>query len=455
MLTTSSAFSALLLSGFPGFAQLGLLIAIGMICIFLLASVILPIFFSRRAPARRPRDWFDATLASVTRWMTPKGKWNEVVGVGLTGASLLIVLWPPAGLRLTTEFGRYEPPVEGFRVRDRLADSLGSIRDPWIIAVDAETLEETLRRNDLLFERLRPVAPTFLRGATVSSARYFVASAQTRAKNQEALAAIDPEATGATFRRELEEAGFAPDWAREQERKLSDMLVSVRDADPAEDPFAAHPDYRSLFEPYLRRTPGGYQATTLLFTRDAWEEPGDEVPLEVAIERVPAARMGGTGPLRRSLHPLFMRASIWLLLGVLVAMSLVLRVGYGTWSSMAAVSLPLWAGLSMTAAVFKLAEIPLGFGNLCVFPLVVGICLDSSLYLASSSSHRGDRRLALLEAGRPIVVSALANSFCFGTLLLSSHPGLRELGGTTLIGVVICCTASLFFFPGPLPRPEP
>jgi predicted RND superfamily exporter protein len=122
---------------------------------------------------------------------------------------------------------------------------------------------------------------------------------------------------------------------------------------------------------------------------------------------------------------------------------------------MAAVSLPLWAGLSICAAVFKLSGVGLGLGNLCVFPLVVGICLDSTLYLAASSSHRGDRRKALLEAGRPITVSAISNAFCFGTLVFSSHPGLQELGSSTLIGVVICCATSLCLFPGPLTRPRP
>jgi predicted RND superfamily exporter protein len=83
--------------------------------------------------------------------------------------------------------------------------------------------------------------------------------------------------------------------------------------------------------------------------------------------------------------------------------------------------------------------------NIFVTTLILGIGSDYGVHFVhrylEDDGHHMDR--VIQEVGSPIAIAALTTVAGFGSMALSSYPGLRSMGYVCLLGSVYCMVATL------------
>jgi len=103
----------------------------------------------------------------------------------------------------------------------------------------------------------------------------------------------------------------------------------------------------------------------------------------------------------------------------------------------------------MALGVLGLAGIPLNPANMIALPLVLGVGVDNGVHILHDYlAPKAEGRFALSRAiGRGVLIKALTTMIGFGSLMISSQPGLAGLGLCLTLGVACCMIAALFLLP--------
>jgi hopanoid biosynthesis associated RND transporter like protein HpnN len=105
------------------------------------------------------------------------------------------------------------------------------------------------------------------------------------------------------------------------------------------------------------------------------------------------------------------------------------------------------AGL-MTAAVTVLIGTPFNFANLIVLPLLFGLGVAGSIYLVLRGRINGGAAGALATSTpRAVLYSALTTIASFGSLALSTHPGMASMGVLLTVSIACSLFSTLVFLP--------
>jgi predicted RND superfamily exporter protein len=83
--------------------------------------------------------------------------------------------------------------------------------------------------------------------------------------------------------------------------------------------------------------------------------------------------------------------------------------------------------------------------NIFVTTLILGIGSDYGIYFVHRYLENDGRDMprVIQETGVPIVIAALTTVAGFGSMSMSSYPGLRSMGYVSLLGTVYCMLATL------------
>src|SRR5262249_16306465 len=95
---------------------------------------------------------------------------------------------------------------------------------------------------------------------------------------------------------------------------------------------------------------------------------------------------------------------------------------------------------------------PLNYANIIALPLLLGIGVAFKIYYMMAW-RAGQTGLLQSSLTRAVIFSAMTTATAFGSLWLSSHPGLSSRG--KLLGVSLLCTmaAAVLFQPILMGRP--
>jgi predicted RND superfamily exporter protein len=84
-------------------------------------------------------------------------------------------------------------------------------------------------------------------------------------------------------------------------------------------------------------------------------------------------------------------------------------------------------------------DAPFNFANIIVFPLLLGLGVDSSIhYVMRLREGAYQKTIEATSTPRAVLISALTTIGSFGTLWVSPHLGLSSMG--ELLTVSIACT---------------
>jgi len=424
VLTTACGALALLLSGFTGLIELGLLTVVGILVAgavtWWIVADWVPADLGRALPPVRRAQRLQVPLAPAVR-------------VGIVAALLAAVALADRGRALfDDDLAHLNPLPAEAAARDRdLREALGAPDVRALVIVRGESDEAVLEHAEALRPALAAaVAANELEGFDLVSD--YLPSGREQARRRAALpsaavlrANLDAAREGLPFRPDA----FAP-FVREVE--------AARDAPP-------------LTARDLAGTALGARMTSLI-GRDA-DGPYAVVPLRGVREaRAVATRVSALGDPHIAWFDL--RADSAAMLGAyrrqtllstalgVTVIGVVLAIGLRDPLRALAVLAPVVAAALLAAGFLVLGGIALTLFHLVALLLVVGIGVNYALFAERARHHRDETPRTV----RTLLVVSATTLCAFATLAASSIPVLRALGLTVCIGVIACLAVVAFMW---------
>ncbi len=111
---------------------------------------------------------------------------------------------------------------------------------------------------------------------------------------------------------------------------------------------------------------------------------------------------------------------------------------------------PLIGGILWMLLIMYLFDIKLGFFNMIILPILLGIAVDNGIHFVHRYLENPTRRnlLSVVKyTGGAIIMCTATNIAGFVGLLFCEHQGLRSIGVLAVIGLLTCLLASFIFLP--------
>jgi predicted exporter len=427
LLTSVVGFAALVFSGFPGLAQLGVFSLAGLIAAALATRYVLPVLAPDGASGKGLRRYLAQAAGAIVQAL-PRWRW-PLVALGVAALGLVVWqgghLWradlaamspvPPAALALDAELRADIGASDG----RTLVVAQGADEQSLLRAAEdaAARLEALVGRGDLAgFETVTRLLPS--------------------AATQQARRASLPDATALRTRLTEATAG-GPLPAARLEAFVADVQAAraqapIQRADLQAGPLAAVVN-ALMFE----RPGGGWSALIALHAGARF----DEARLRAALAEVPEVQVIDIKQALDGLYSRYLReAFAQVLLGALAVLAL-LGLWLRSWRRLLAVSEPLVFAVLLTLGGLALAGAALGILHLVGLLLVVAVGSNYALFFdqLQESGHADEDTLAsLLFANLTTVVS-------FTLIAVSDIPALSSIGRVVAPGALLALLLSAAF----------
>jgi hypothetical protein len=243
---------------------------------------------------------------------------------------------------------------------------------------------------------------------------------------------------------ELERQNLSP-------RAFAPGLEALRAFGRGEDPGApGRENWPSGLGELIREEPGGkvYAALHLRLPKGLWP---DGPPPELA-ERLrtvaPGAAMASAIRIGAELKTLAAEDFRNLSLLALLVVGIVVMISFRGQVKPSLVSLlPVLLGACWSLGLCGALGQPLDLLSLTVLPTLLGIGIDNGLHVIHGARSSGSVAEAARQAGVAMFLNSGATVFSFGSLMLSSIPGLRIGGVLISAGVIACFFATVLVLP--------
>lgn len=420
VLTSMVGFAALLLSGFPGLAQLGLYSVCGLAAAALFTRGVLPHLLPEGFHVRD----LGALGARLAGWIAAAARWGWLVPAlaAVAAASLVAqrdVLWAKDLSSLST-LSDEDQAYDG-----RLRADLGAPDARYLVVIEGRGEQDTLQAAERAAAALRPLVATGAIAGFDSPSRYLPSLA-----TQEARAASLPEPRELRRRLRIALRGM-PLRAERLEGFVADVAklhagARLRRADLEGTGLGA------ALDTMLLKRARGWQALLPL------RAPGSGAGA-VDVAQVRAALAGSGAVLldlkaeANALYAGYLREAIALSTAGVAAVLLLLMVALRSATRVWRVAAPLGAAVLVTAAGLAAAGQMLTLLHLVGFLLVVAVGSNYALFFDRAAAEGAPQ-------ARVLASLALANATTvigFGVLATSSVPVLRTMGATVALGALL------------------
>jgi predicted RND superfamily exporter protein len=445
-LTTASGFVVLGFAHFRPLREVGLVVGLGIVMMVIGSLTIgASLWYSPAGRERSPAIWrfLERSIHWLVGFAQRRPRPVLIVTVLLTAGGL----WGLTGLGLSGDLAALRPtnhPI--FKAEELLAKRFGVGLDTSTVVIEGADLEQLLERageaKTLLAEatggRASITSPTdWLIAAPRAEERLRRLAELPFAKAAEVLAA-------ALERHNLSPKAFAPG------------LDALRAFGRGEDPGApTREDWPSGLGELIRQEPGGageqgkvYAALQLRLPDDLWPEgPPDELAARLR-EKAPGAAMASAIRIGAELKRLAAEDLRNLSLLALLVVATVVMVSFRGQVAPSALSLaPVLLGACWSLGLCGALGQPLDLLSLTVVPTLLGIGIDNGLHVIHGARSSGNVAEAAKQAGVAMFLNSGATVFSFGSLILSSIPGLRIGGILISAGVIACFFATVLVLP--------
>lgn len=111
------------------------------------------------------------------------------------------------------------------------------------------------------------------------------------------------------------------------------------------------------------------------------------------------------------------------------------------------VMIPLILSMIWLPGIMGILNLPVDFFNVIIFPIIVGIGIDSSVHIYNRSIEEGDMMKSVMLTGEAVTLSSLTTLIGFGALAVARSAGVRSIGYVAIIGVFTAYVAAIFIMP--------
>jgi uncharacterized protein len=452
-ITSAGTFFAMCVTEYKGLWDFGFLVGMGILLCLVAILFLLPAMIAWNEGRRRKRDVTEKLylhsfgIQRLMTWST-RHPWAVIVG------SAVVTVFA-SFLALRVEFSDSvqdlrSPSNRGIQVQEEIAKKFGASFNPMMVICRGKDAREVLQKNFQVSRKL----DRFVASGTLQGYESILTYLPPRKDQEEVIRALQEGADGAfdvrriesTFRSALRECGFRPGFYNEYLKTLPATLgperpVSLQDLKEAGlDRFVSR---------YMKLTPGDVRSVTYLFPAAtlskrqipeglvrAIDDPGHGV--EITGVNVASAEM------RR-----IFRRDAWhaVLLGIVLVAVLLWMDFRSLWLTLLA-NIQLLSGVIWMLAGMQILGIKMNFVNAFVTTMILGVGIDYGIHIIHRISQEGlDNPDGLLETGKAVVMAAMTNVAGFGTVGLSSYPGLSSMGMVCVIGSITCLITALTTLP--------
>lgn len=437
VLTSICGFAALVFSGFPGLAQLGVFSVAGLVAAALTTRYVLTALMPEGAAGQGLRRWLGAVAAravSLLQRLRP-----VVWALGLAAAAGLLLVW---GSLWQGDLASLSPvPLGAQRLDAALRDDLGASDARTMVVASGPTEQAALQAAEAAGARLDALVDQGQLAGYDTPAR-LLPSLAVQARRQASLPDAD------TLRAHLAEATQGgPLKAARLEPFIADVQAA-RTLPPVTRATLAGTALQPAVDALLFQRAGGGWSALLPLQPGASAIDADRV--RAALGTLPHGLDVQVIDIKQQLDALYARylhqALVQSLLGALAVVAVIawqLRSG----RRVLAVSLPLALAVLFTMAALALAGVHLGILHLVGLLLVVAVGSNYGLFFDRWAVHGEpdpDTLASLLLANLTAVVA-------FGLLAFSQLPALSAIGRVVAPGALLALWLSAVFSrPAPL-----
>ncbi|MEO8185875.1 MAG: MMPL family transporter [Burkholderiaceae bacterium] len=430
VLTSSAGFVAMMLSGFAGLMQLGLMSIVGIVVAALVARICLPDVLKPLAASRLARFAPLARLSmTAPRWRIP------LAVIGVAAALLLIT----RGDRLwNDQLAAISPLARGsgeLDARLRSDTGLGDLR--FVVAIEGATLDEAMTRAEALHDRLRNLQS---RGSIVGfdSPAALLPSAATQHARRAAL----PDTS--TLRERLTQALAHSALRAEAFEPFIDEVQRARQLTITPGYYAGTALGQRLEAQVIDRKQGTTSDVVALVTLTG---VGDAGAVAAAVKNVEGVSLIDLASVQALVADYRARAA-WAALAGGLLIVLILAVQLRNLSATARIAASVAVSLVFTAAALILIEGGLTLFHLVALLLAAGIGTDYALFISMPRDDRHDDPATdALPVTLSVTLAAGTTTIAFATLAMSSTPVLHMIGITVAIGATVALVVSMALAP--------
>jgi predicted exporter len=436
LLTSVCGFAALVFSGFPGLAQLGVFSVAGLVAAALATRYVLPVLMPEGASGRGLRrqmgDFAGWAVAVLPRWRWP---------LLALGAAAAVLLWQREGL-WQAELSSLSPVSKQALDLDaslRADLSAGDART--LVVVQAADLQKTLALAETTAARLEPLVERGALGGVDSVTRW-LPSLALQAQRRAAL----PEA--AALQTALQQATQGGPLKAERLRPFVEEVQKARALPPITPESLRGTALAPLIDALLLRRPDG-SAAALLPLQPAGDRL-DAAAVQQALQGLDGVQTLEIGAELTRLYARYLReAQVQALLGAAAVVAL-MAFSLRSWRRLLSVCQPLLLAVVLTMGGLAALGVPLGILHLVGLLLVVAVGSNYALFfdlLRQQGAPDNETLASLLLANVVIVMS-------FGLIALSGIPALAAIGRVVAPGALLALLLSAAFAPVPKPGAE-
>ncbi len=430
--TTACAFFLLTRSNLPGLAQLGLLVALG---ILIAATTVLYGFLPAvvRTPARPVPAPVTPTLPTKIAIAT---------SATLLLGSLLTTFMRPPTLETQVDklqFANNAAQATHDHIQQRLA---AAASEQWLIfaAPDAQqiahALDRTQRQLDDAFPAINANLPTAL----------WPNPAHQKA-NRQSLADLAKRLT--EFQLAAVDAGFNADSLLLTAEVMHRWQSYADAAAPtASHPlWPAHPANQWLFSQFASHTDENWFAMAQLSSATALDK-ATQSSLVKQLQQVPGVAVAGWALLADELTATMIQDALNVLLPMLVVLLCLLALAFRHWLDVVLSLFCFLLGGLILSACMALLGWSWNIMNLTALPLLLGAGVDYSIHIQLAlKRERGNLSRVFQSVGRAILLCAGSTAVAFASLGLGTNAGIASLGKVTALGIVILAACAVFLLP--------
>ncbi len=457
--TSATGFLTLGIASFTGFRELGVITGLGLLFCLTSTLFVLPslLIWSDR---RRKSSWQVRSVAGFGL--------ERVFGIGLrfpravvTGGILTLLCFAVLSFSASFDDDMRSLRPRGsshFIAQKEVESILGGAGASVLVTMEGRDvpalLDRAVRLNEAL-ERLREDG----RIAHFRSILSYLPAPATQRQAAEYLEthsrALDLNRIEATFRRALQENGFA--FLPEYEPYLQWLGTLLRPTASLDFSSFERAGLEAMLDRFLVRKGDLVKLlTTVHPAKGLWTGP-DLDGLRQELAGATAASGLEAGEWRLGGFPVLsyeLKRHVWndltrtvflacAAVGIFVGLSL------GGFIPALLASTPVAAGLVTMLGGMTLLGMQLNFANFIVLPVMIGICVNDGVLIMNTRMVEPGAELSLVlgKISRAVLLTSLTTLMGFGSLVFSHYPGLRSIGWLSGLGILAELSASLLLLP--------
>jgi hypothetical protein len=452
-ITSAGTFYAMCITEYKGLRDFGFLVGTGILICLVAILFLLPAMIAWNEGRQRKRDITERLYLhsfGIQRMMTwsTRHPWSVIAGSA--------VLTVGAGyLALHVEFSDSvqelrSPSNQGIRMQEKISGKFGAAFNPMMVICRGKDVETVLSKNYEANHKLN----RFVADGTLVGYESILAYLPPRQDQEEVIRALREGSDGAfnldrieaTFRSALRESGFR---AGIYDDYLKTLPATLRPEKPVGlgDLQAAGLDH--FVGRYVKAGGGEFQSVTYLFPASPTAKRHAPPALVRALDDPEqGVEITGVNVASAEMRRIF-RRDAWraVLLGIGLVAFLLWLDFRSLWLTLLA-NIQLLSGVIWMLAGMQMLGIKMNFINAFVTTMILGVGIDYGIHIIHRISQEGlDNPDGLLETGKAVVMAALTNVAGFGTVGLSSYPGLSSMGIVCVIGSITCLITALTTLP--------